>query len=93
MLYRSKRDLWASISWVAGALIIVVGMALGILYVSLRDPPGPLLLVAPALIVLGALNVWLLHSAWYEITATGLIAHLGPFRKEILLEAIVAVDP
>jgi hypothetical protein len=56
-------------------------------------PRVPGLILGLALTVAGLFLSWIWFSAHYEITATDLIARVGPFRKRIPLEAIVEVVP
>ncbi len=93
MRYRSERDGWVAIPWFASVLMIVLGLGLGAAFLLLPQPPAPLALVAPALVVLGVLMLWMVGSAWYEISDTDVVARVGPFRKRVPLRDIVAVDP
>jgi hypothetical protein len=96
MVHYAKVDWWVPLAFGGGAMVGVTVAALLLvagLSTDAQAPPAALAAIPLCVGMLMGLLLWGCYRIHYEITASDVIVHCGPFRTTVPLDAIVEVFP
>jgi hypothetical protein len=93
LIYPAKRARWC-VALIGAIGILLIGF--GVAMLAMPAPSGTrgvLLAAGVVLVALGALFLWALSTACYEITPSHLVVKFGPIRPRFALEDVAEAVP